>query len=90
MSRLILLDSGPLGLATNPREGDESRRCNASLRATLSGGSRVMVPEIVDDEVRRELIRVRRPKGIARLDLLAEQVGLLPVTAEVSRRAAEL
>jgi hypothetical protein len=49
-----------------------------------------MVPEIADYEVRRELIRAGRPKGVARLDLLAEQLGLLPVTAEVWRRAAEL
>jgi predicted nucleic acid-binding protein len=90
VSQLILLDSGPLGLVTNPREGDQSRRCNEWLWLVLDGGSRVMVPEIADYEVRRDLTRAGRPKGIARLDLLAEQLGSLPVTTAVWRRAAEL
>jgi predicted nucleic acid-binding protein len=50
----------------------------------------VAVPEIADYEIRRELLRADRPKGIARLDALAEQVGYLPVTTPVMRLAAEL
>lgn len=90
MSRLILLDSGPLGLVTNPKESDETRRCMAWLRASLASGARVMVPEISDYEVRRELIRAGKLKGVARLDALAERVGFLPVTSEVWRAAAGL
>lgn len=90
MSRLILLDSSPLGLVTNPRDSPESRRCKAWLRDMFSAGSRVLVPEIADYEVRRELIRAKRPKGIVRLDDLAEKIGYLPVTKMVWRRAAEL
>lgn len=90
MSRLILLDAGPLGLVTNPRDSDETRRCKAWLRSVLIAGSRVLVPEVADYEVRRELIRAKRPKGIARLNDLSEKIGYLPVTSAVWRRAAEL
>lgn len=90
MSELVLLDAGPLGLVTNPRESDESRRCKAWLRGILAAGGRVLVPEIADYEVRRELIRAGRAQGIARLDALAEQLGYLPIDTAVMRRAAEL
>jgi predicted nucleic acid-binding protein len=90
MSRLILLDSGPLGIVTNPRESDTTRICKAWLRSILVSGADVMVPEIADYEVRRELIRARRPKGIIRLDLLADQIGYLPITTQVWRRAGLL
>lgn len=89
MSRLILLDSGPLGLVTNPRDSEQSRLCNAWLSGVLTGGSEVLVPEIADYEVRRELIRAGRTKGLARLDGLAERIGYLPITTVVWRRAAE-
>jgi predicted nucleic acid-binding protein len=56
----------------------------------LGGGSDVLVPEIADYEVRRELIRAGRPKGLVRLDDLAGQIGYLPITTAVWRRAAEL
>jgi predicted nucleic acid-binding protein len=90
MSRLILLDAGPLGLATNPRDSDQSRRCKAWLAAVLDGGLRVFVPEIADYEVRRELIRAGKSKGVVRLDELAAQIGYLPIDTAVWRRAAEL
>ena len=90
MIRLVLLDSGPRGLVTNPRESEQSRRCMTWLRETLAGGSRVMVPQIADYEVRRELIRAGRPKGLARLDALAEKIGRLEITTTVWYRAADL
>lgn len=89
-NRLVLLDAGPLGLVTNPRESERSRRCNEWLRSLLAAGLRVVVPEVTDYEVRRELIRAGRPKGLARLDALAERVGLLLVDSATWRRAAEL
>jgi hypothetical protein len=32
MSRIILLDSGPLGLITNPIASEENRECNAWIQ----------------------------------------------------------
>ena len=88
MSRTILLDSGPLGLITNPRASKEAAACGQWLVNALTGGATVLVPAIADYEVRRELIRARRTAGIGRLDAFIEQVGFLPITTAAMRRAA--
>ena len=49
-----------------------------------------MVPEIIDYEVRRELIRAGRPRGINALDLLVVQLGRLPCSGAVLVEAADL
>ncbi|QEH34388.1 hypothetical protein OJF2_29270 [Aquisphaera giovannonii] len=90
MSRLILLDAGPLGLVTNPKGDEVSRRCRAWLSGVIAAGNRVMIPEGADYEVRRELFRSGRRGGLDRLDRLAHQFGYLPVTTSVWRRAAEM
>lgn len=87
---LVLLDAGPLGLATNPRESDDAVRCKAWLKGLLDAGSRVAVPSIADYEVRRELLRAGKAAGLRRLDALVELLGRLPITDEVLARAAEL
>ena len=53
MGRIVVLDAGPLGLVSKPDVG----RCNAWLRMLDISGARIVVPEIADYEVRRELIR---------------------------------
>jgi hypothetical protein len=90
VSRVVLLDAGPLGLATSPKERDESRRCRAWIDGLLAAGVRVMVPEGADYEVRRELFRTGRRGGLARLDNLARLTDLLTVTTAAWHRAAEL
>ncbi|MEA2525462.1 MAG: hypothetical protein QOF73_2689 [Thermomicrobiales bacterium] len=68
MPRVVVLDSGPLGLATNPRGTEAAARCNAWLEDLLVRGTRVVIPEIADDEVRRELLRANKLAGVRRLD----------------------
>lgn len=89
MSRIILLDSGPLGLITNPSASEENRECNAWIQTRLREGDRVMVPAISDYEVRRELLRAEKTKGIARLDGLKNVIGYIPLTSEAFLQAAE-
>ena len=48
----------------------------------------VMVPEIADYEVRRELLRAGKIRGIERLDELIAQVNYLPITTNAMRQAA--
>lgn len=88
MSRIIVLDSGPLGLVTNPGESKEAAACGRWLLNAATGGAMVMVPEIADYEVRRELLRARRTAGIARLDALITQVEYLAITTSAMRQAA--
>jgi predicted nucleic acid-binding protein len=90
VSRLVLLDAGPLALATNPKGSEETRRCRSWLSELITAGVKVIVPEGAAYEVRRELFRAGRRGGLERLDNLARQLGTLPVTMAVWWRAAEL
>ncbi len=90
MTDLYLLDTGPLGLVTNPRDSPDARLCKEWLRATLSARVRVMIPEVADYELRRELIRAGKSQGLARLDSLAGQIGTLPVDLRTWHLAAEM
>jgi predicted nucleic acid-binding protein len=49
---------------------------------------RVLVPEITDYEVRRELLRLGRRAAVARLDALAGSTEYLPITTMAMRQAA--
>ncbi|MEX0702203.1 MAG: PIN domain-containing protein [Planctomycetales bacterium] len=86
----VVLDAGPLGLATNPRRSPESTACAHWLQALVAKQVRVIVPEIADYEVRRELIRAGKTPGLARLDALGDSLEYLPITSEAMRKAAAL
>lgn len=86
----IVLDSGPLGLVTNPRASEQSTACFRWVQQLLAAGRRIIVPEIADYEVRRELLRLERHAGLARLDILVRQVDYLPITTSAMRLAAQL
>ena len=57
MSRTVLLDSGPLGMVTNPRRSPQSVACAQWLQELVLSGVQIIIPEIADYEVRRELVR---------------------------------
>jgi predicted nucleic acid-binding protein len=86
---IILLDAGPLSLITNPSRGTESDACNLWMEGLLEQGIQVFVPEIADYEVRRELLRANKTKGLQRLDALKAAIGFAPIKSAVVQRAAE-
>ncbi|WP_026099215.1 PIN domain-containing protein [Prochlorothrix hollandica] len=90
MSRVIILDSGPLGLVTNPKLSPESMDCAQWLQTHIRLGNRVIIPEIADYEVRRELLRANKTKGIARLDDLVNLIEYLPISTVAMHQAAQL
>lgn len=59
------------------------------LRERVAAGEEIQVPEIADYELRRGLLRLKDAKGIERLDQMATQLGYLPLTTDVMRKAAE-
>ena len=89
MSMIILLDAGPLGLITNPRASQETRECNQWLEALASKGVQVKIPEIADFEVRRELLRADKFKGIERLNALQKYLDYIPLTTQTMLKAAQ-
>ena len=70
MSYLLFLDSGPLGLITQPQRTDEVIAITDWLKDCLWAGARVLVPAIVYYEIKRELLRANKLAGISRLDSL--------------------
>lgn len=87
---LIVLDSGPLGLLSNPGTSAEARNIREWAFRAADRGATLVVPEIADYEVRRELIRAGKPNGIRRLDELAQGFAYEPLRTSHFRRAAEL
>lgn len=91
MSRIVLLDYGPLGIVTNPKAASPlSQEGKVWLQSLPLKGYIVMLPEIADYEVRRELIRAGKAAGIRRLDELKSQIPYRPLTSEVMLLAAQL
>lgn len=80
--RTIFLDTGPLGLFTNPKRPPETMRALAWAVSMRRAGHRLIVPAIADYEVRRELERAGKTNGIAALDAFnaAEPDRFLSVT----------
>jgi len=66
--RLVVLDTGTLGLLTHPRAKPDALACRRWAQTLLAAGIRVIVPGIADYELRRELIRAGRTSGLNRLD----------------------
>ncbi len=69
MSLTIFLDAGPLGLITNPKRTPDAIAAADWLLEMEAAGHRFLVPAIADYEVRRELIRAGKSRGLARLDV---------------------
>lgn len=90
MTKLVLLDAGPVGLLTRSPRVPEAAACYGWLRARLVSGNRVLLPEIADYEVRRELLRLNARAALRRLDALHNETLYLPLTTLVMRHAAEL
>lgn len=79
-----------LGLVTNPRLSAQGVACNEWLQGHPKLGNSVILPEIADYEVRRELLRANKKKGLARSDSLCQRLEYLPTTTDSMRQAAEL
>ena len=90
MTRAVLLDSGPLGLLTAPPRRRDAQACLGWLAGLIAAKVRIVVPEITDYELRRELIRAGKAASIHRLDALAQATEYVPITTAAMRRAAEL
>lgn len=87
MTKAVMLDSGPLGRIPHPRP---NREIAEWLEGLLGSGVMVIIPEIADYEVRRNLLLEGLTKSVARLDRLKEVLIYQPLTTDVMLRAAEM
>lgn len=87
MNRMIVLDSSILGKLVHPRQVLDIYQWFQGL---LEKEYPVVIPEIVDYELRRNLLHKDFIKSIERLDLLKETLIYLPLNTDTMLRAAEL
>ena len=85
-----MLDSSPVGLITNPKANPLAKDCQQWFYTLLQRKYKVILPEIVDYEIRRELLRANKLSGLRRLDQLKSEILYLPITTEIMLKAAEL
>jgi hypothetical protein len=92
MARLILLDSGPLGMVVRAPSKPHIVRCLTWLMTIQATGAVVIIPDIAHYEVRRELLRIRAVGSLRRLGFaLDPSSGLshLALTTDAIIKAAE-
>ena len=75
---------------TNPKRSPQSLACAQWLQLVVNRDARIILPKIADYEVRRELLRANKTKGIAQLNALVELLEYLPITTAAMRLAALL
>lgn len=86
VAELLLLDSGPVGLLIHPRRTGEI--LDWAMR--MQSEDRLVIPEIADYEVRRELLRLKATASVSRLDRLESAVRYAPITTPVMVLASAL
>jgi predicted nucleic acid-binding protein len=90
VSAAIVLDSTPLGILCHPRNPPQVMSCRQWLDDLLAVGRRVILPEIADYEVRRELFRRNSRIALSHLEQLALRLEYLPLATTTMRLAAKL
>jgi len=88
--RHILLDSAPLSALAAPLEFPETIAITAWAKGCLAAGHRIYVPEVIDYELRRELLRAGKMVSVSRLDGLKVTFRYLPISTAVMLRATDL
>ena len=86
----VFLDTGPLGMVSNPKSSAENDACRQWLENLVVHGARVVVTEIADYEIRRELLRANKTDGVTRLDTVKAALDYLPITTDAMLLAARL
>lgn len=90
MTRIVILDATPLGLIANPRPNATALACQNWATALEAAGHRIVVPEIADYEIRRELLRAGKRKGLFLLDRAIARFEYLPITTGAMKVAAQI
>jgi predicted nucleic acid-binding protein len=82
----LVLDTGILGQVVHPRRYDDVRAWLARAVAVHE----ILISEVCDYELRRELLRIGARRSLDRLDELGRELRYLPATTATWRSAAAL
>jgi predicted nucleic acid-binding protein len=92
VARIFIFDSDPAGLVCHdPGSQERGGVWNWMFKEWIAGAI-IVIPAIVDYEIRRSLILAGTLDGVRRLDALYEDkhVRYLPITQDAMKRAADL
>ena len=90
---IVLLDTGPLGLITNPNQNNtEAMQCQEWVWKLVEKPIVVCVPEIAYYESRRKHVHLKNEKALNRLEsfLKHPRISYAPLTTEIIKKAADL
>jgi predicted nucleic acid-binding protein len=85
-----VLDATPLGILCHTKKSPTVSACRRWLDDLVAAGRRVILPEVADYELRRELIRIGSTISIRALDKLAMRLEYLPLSTSHMRHGAEM
>lgn len=88
MARFVLLDSGPLGLAVCRTGTRGLAEFGTRLAELEMAGVSILIPAVIDYELRRELIRIGATAKLRTLQGLQQRFSIMPVSASAWLRAA--
>jgi len=87
MNFSLVLDTRPVSQLAHPRKFDD---ISGWFDRVVEAGYRVVIPEVVDYEVRRGLLRIPAPRQLQRLDDLIEDAHFDPITRPIMQDAAHV
>ena len=85
----IILDSFPLGAISHPNPAGEAADITKWALRCVAAGHAIYIPEVIDYELRRELIRAGKVRGISKLNSLQTVFHYLPLTTDTMLHAAQ-
>lgn len=87
MNSPIFLDAGPLGMIAHPKPNPQIAEW---FKLIAGSGCEIIVAEVADYEVRRNLLLEQLERSVGRLDELKQELTYLPLTTAQMMKAAEL
>jgi predicted nucleic acid-binding protein len=78
-----------VGLVSHPNAADKNKQAAQWFRGLLVADVAVLVPEIADYELHRELLRVDKARSVAVLDRYKASLGYVSLTTEAMLLAAQ-
>ncbi len=86
----LMLDSNVLGFVCHPRKHEDVRSWFHGLLTQDPPSHEILIAEIADYELRRELVRIKASSSLRRLDLMAEEFTYVCLDTATLRHAASL
>ena len=87
LASTVVLDARPLSKIVHPRKFEDITKW---LGRVVEAGYRVAIPEVVDYEVRRGLLRIPARKQLEELDALGDAFYLVPLSRSIMQDAAHV